>query len=85
MPLPQETTTLEAATLNAAIALIASVNPQSELEALLAVQIAATGFASLKFLKLGQRHLEDAYIDVSTLVWAGLQALKGERRTLSAR
>jgi hypothetical protein len=55
---------LEAATLNAAIALIASVNPETELEALLAVQIAATGFASLKFLKLGQRHLEDAYIEV---------------------
>ena len=55
---------LEAATLNAAIALIASVKPQTELEALLAVQIAATGFASLKFLKLGQRHLEDAYIEV---------------------
>jgi hypothetical protein len=34
------------------------------LEALLAVQIAATGFASLKFLQLGQRHLEDAYIEV---------------------
>ena len=50
--------------LYAAIALIASVKPQTELEALLAVQIAATGFASLKFLKLGQRHLEDAYIDV---------------------
>ncbi len=29
-----------------------------------AVQIAATGFASLKFLQLGQRHLEDAYIEV---------------------
>src|SRR3954453_24068017 len=55
---------LEASTLNAAIALIASVKPQTELEALLAVQIAATGFASLKFLKLGQRHLEDAYIEV---------------------
>jgi hypothetical protein len=54
---------LEAATLNAAIALIASVKPQTELEALLAVQIAATGFASLKFLQLGQRHLEDAYIE----------------------
>ena len=55
---------LEASTLNAAIALIASVKPQTELEALLAVQIAATGFASLKFLQLGQRHLEDAYIEV---------------------
>ena len=55
---------LEAGTLNAAIALIASVKPQTELEALLAVQIVATGFAGLKFLQLGQRHLEDAYIEV---------------------
>jgi hypothetical protein len=55
---------LEPATLNAAIALIASIKPHTELEALFAVQIAATGFASLRFLQLGQRHLEDAYIDV---------------------
>ena len=55
---------LEAGTLNAAIALIASVKPQTELEALLAVQIAATGFACLNFFQLGQRHLEDAYIEV---------------------
>jgi hypothetical protein len=55
---------LEEATLNAAIAVIASVKPQSELEALIAVQIVATGFAGLKFLKLGQRHLEEAYISV---------------------
>ena len=55
---------LEPATLNAAIALIASIKPHTELEALLAVQIVATGFASLRFLQLGQRHLEDAYIDV---------------------
>ena len=55
---------LEPATLNAAIALIASIKPHTELEALLAVQIAATGFASLRFLQLGQRHLDDAYIEV---------------------
>jgi hypothetical protein len=55
---------LEAATVNAAIAIIASVKPQTELEALLAVQIVATGFAGLKFLQHGQRHLEDAYISV---------------------
>ena len=36
---------LDEATLNAAIALIASMQPETELEAILAVQIAATGFA----------------------------------------
>ena len=55
---------LERGTLNAAIAIIASVKPQTELEALLAVQIVATGFAGLKFLQHGQRHLEEAYISV---------------------
>jgi hypothetical protein len=55
---------LEPATLNAAIAIIASVKPQTELEALLAVQIVAAGFAGLKFLQHGQRHLEEAYITV---------------------
>jgi hypothetical protein len=55
---------LEPATLNAAIAIIASVKPQTELEALLAVQITATGFASLKFLQRSQMHLEEAYISV---------------------
>jgi hypothetical protein len=55
---------LEPGTLNAAIAIIASVKPQTELEALLAVQIVATGFAGLKFLQRGQSHLEEAYIEV---------------------
>jgi hypothetical protein len=55
---------LEAATLNAAIALIASVKPQTELEALIAVQIVATGFAGLKFLQHSQRHLDEAFIGV---------------------
>jgi hypothetical protein len=55
---------LDPRTLNAAIALIASVKPQTELEALLAVQITATGFGSLKFLQRGQMHLEEAYISV---------------------
>jgi hypothetical protein len=55
---------LEARTVNAAIAIIASLKPQTELEALLAVQIVAAGFAGLKFLKHGQRHLEEAYISV---------------------
>jgi hypothetical protein len=55
---------LEEPTLNAAIALIASVRPQTELEALIAVQIVVTGFAALKFLKHSQRHLDEAFIGV---------------------
>jgi hypothetical protein len=55
---------LDEATLNAAIALIASVRPQSELEALLAVQVVATGFVGLKFLKHSQHHLDEAFIGV---------------------
>ena len=55
---------LEPGTLNAAIATIASIKPQTELEALLAVQIVAAGFAGLKFLQRGQSHLEEAYITV---------------------
>jgi len=55
---------LDEATLNAAIALVASVNPQTELDALLAVQIAATGFAGLKFLRQSQQHMDEIYIDV---------------------
>jgi hypothetical protein len=55
---------LEEATLNAAIALIASMEPRTELEALVAVQIAATGFAGLKFLRHSQRHLDETFIGV---------------------
>jgi hypothetical protein len=55
---------LDEATLNAAIALIASVQPRSELEAVIAVQIAATTFAGFKFLQSGQHHLEEAYIRI---------------------
>jgi hypothetical protein len=55
---------LDEASFNAAIALVASVKPQSELEALLAVQVVATGFAGLKFLQRSQRHLDEAFIGV---------------------
>ena len=54
----------KAATLNAAIPLIASVKPETELEALVAVQIVATGFAGLKFLQHSQRHLDEAFIGI---------------------
>jgi hypothetical protein len=62
--LPGHWDRLEPRTLNAAIAIIASIKPQTELEALLAVQIVATGFAGLKFLQRGQMVLEEAYISV---------------------
>ena len=58
---------LDEATLNAAVALIASIQPRSELEAVIAVEIAATAFASFKFLHLCLRHQQDTCIDV----WGG--------------
>jgi hypothetical protein len=55
---------LDEATLNAAIALVASMQPQTELEALLAVEIAGIGFAGHKFLRQSQHHLDEIYINV---------------------
>ena len=55
---------LDEATLNAAIALVASMKPQTELEALLAVEIAAIAFAGHKLLRQSQHHLDEVYIDV---------------------
>ena len=55
---------LEEANFNAAIALIASVKPQNELEALIAFQIVAAGFAGLKFLTHSQRHMDETFIGV---------------------
>jgi len=55
---------LEEATLNAGLALVDSVGPRSELEALLAVQIVATGFSGMRFLRQSQRHMMEDYIDV---------------------
>ena len=73
---------LDEATLNAAIALIASVQPRSELEAVIAVEIAATAFASFKFLHLCLRHQQDTYIDV----WGGyaIRPLKLELELIQA-
>jgi hypothetical protein len=53
---------LEEATLNAALAIIASAHCRSELEALLAVEIVATGFAGLRFLRQSQKHMTEDYI-----------------------
>jgi hypothetical protein len=55
---------LEEATLNAALALVASIQPRTELEALLAVQIVATGFSGLRFLRQSQHHMDETFIDV---------------------
>jgi hypothetical protein len=55
---------LDEATLNAAIAVISSINPQTELAALMAVQIVATGFVGLKFLRQSHHHMDEIFIDV---------------------
>jgi hypothetical protein len=48
--------------LNAALAIIASTHCRSELEAFIAVEIVATGFAGLRFLRQSQRHMTEDYI-----------------------
>lgn len=53
---------LEEATLNSALAIIASARCQSELEALMAVEIVATGFAGLRFLRQSQHSMTEDYI-----------------------
>jgi hypothetical protein len=53
---------LEQATLNAALAIIDSTQCRSELEALIAVEILATGFAGLRFLRQSQHSMTDDYI-----------------------
>ena len=53
---------LEEGTMNAALAIIASAQCQSELEALIAVEIVATGFAGLRFLRQSQHSMTDEYI-----------------------
>jgi hypothetical protein len=51
-------------TLNAGLAIITSMQPQSEIEALLAVQIVATGFSGLRFLRDSHRQMTGDFIDV---------------------
>ena len=55
---------LDETTLNAGLALISSMQPQSELEALLALQIVATGFSGLRFLRDSHRQMTNDFIDV---------------------
>ena len=53
---------LEEATLNSALAIIASARCRSELEAFIALQIVATGFAGLRFLRQSQHSMTEEYI-----------------------
>jgi len=53
---------LEEATLNAALAIIASAQCRSELEAFIALEIVATGFAGLRFLRQSQHQMTEDYI-----------------------
>jgi hypothetical protein len=53
---------LEETTLNSALAIIDSVQCRSELEAFIAVEIVATGFAGLRFLRQSQHSMTDDYI-----------------------
>jgi hypothetical protein len=61
---PNQSDQLDEPTLNAGLALINSVHPRSELQALLSVQIVATGFSGLRFLRQSHRHMTEDYIDV---------------------
>jgi len=56
--------TADETTVNGALALIASLEAKTELEAVIVVQIASTAFAGMKMLQLSQRHLEEPYIEV---------------------
>ena len=55
---------LEEPTMNAALAIIHSMQPQSELQALVAVQIIATGFSGLRLLRQSQQQMTEDFIDV---------------------
>jgi len=61
---PKQSDQLDEPTLNAGLALINSIQPRSELEALMAVQIVATGLSGLRFLRQSHRHMTEDYIDV---------------------
>jgi hypothetical protein len=55
---------LEEATLNAALATVASLRPESEIDALMCVQTVIAGFSALRMLELSQRHLGEENIAV---------------------
>jgi hypothetical protein len=69
---------LEEATLNAGLAIITSMQPRSELEALLAVQVVATGFSGMRFLRQSHRHMDEVFIDVYGSYAIKLLRLQGD-------
>jgi hypothetical protein len=54
---------LDEATLNAALAIIDSLQPQSEHEALMAVEIVVLSLTAQRFLRMSQHMLTDDYLD----------------------
>ena len=50
--------------MNAALAIIHSMQPQCELQALVAVEIIATGFSGLRLLRQSQQQMTEDFIDV---------------------
>src|SRR6478672_13705097 len=77
---------LDEATLNAALAVIASFKPTSELEALLATQTVIAGFSAFRMMELSQRHLGEENIAVYGGYTNRLLKLQGELlKTLDRR
>jgi hypothetical protein len=88
---------LEEATMNAGLAIITSMQPSSELEALLAIQIIATGFSGMRFLRQSHRHMDEVFIDVygsyaikllrlqAELIQAFDRHRRGNRQTVEVR
>jgi hypothetical protein len=61
---PSPHDSLDEPTLNAALAIIDSVQCRSELEAFIAVEIVATGFSGLRFLRQSHRFMTEDFITV---------------------
>jgi hypothetical protein len=88
---------LDERTLNAGLAVVASMKPQSELEALLAVQIVATGFSGQRFLRQSHHIMNKNFIDVyggyaikllrlqTELIQAFDRHRRGNRQTVEVR
>jgi hypothetical protein len=74
---------LEEPTLNAALAIIDSMQPQSELEALLAVQIIAAGFSGLRLLRQSQQHMTEEFIEVYGTYAVKLLRLQNQDRAIA--
>jgi hypothetical protein len=77
---------LDEATLNAALATIASLRPESEIDALMCVQTVIAGFSALRMLQLSQRHLGEESIVVYGGYANRLLKIQGEMlKTLDRR